>query len=181
MPKIIKIFTPYTWIFWGTVRRHDLLSHSGNPPIPGINQYLHPEIYFYTHPRTTACPTVLITEPLILSLWYVTDFTGSRIKVLPPLLISGISDISASYNQLSIARYYCSSLVVWSLDYTLRISRVLYFSYINYFVTFFDAVNVIENLSMVTLNSNSGQATTTFSNYTYKITLYDIYLLEWGN
>ena len=48
------------------------------------------------------------------------------------------------------------------------------------FVASFAVADVIANLSMVTINSNSGQAITTFSADTCKMTLYDIYLSERG-
>ena len=50
----------------------------------------------------------------------------------------------------------------------------------NVFVAYFNVVDKITILSMVTFNINSGQATTIFSADTWKMTLYDMYFLEWG-
>ena len=60
------------------------------------------------------------------------------------------------------------------------ISWVLYFSSIIFFVASFDVEDMIEKLSMVTININSGQDTATFSADTWKMTLYDPHLLEQG-
>ena len=48
------------------------------------------------------------------------------------------------------------------------------------FLSTFDWADVIENPFMVTININSGQSTTNFSDDTWEMTVYNIYFLERG-
>ena len=157
-----------------------------NPPPPEINQDWHPEIPFCPQPWATACPTVHRTDPPILYFQYVSEFTGSWMQYTPPLLVLSISNSSVPGNSLLTEREYCSSLDysktcgVWSLASLLRISWVLSLLYIIFVIAYFGAADTLENVPMVTTNSNSGQATVYFSANTCKMTLDDLDLSEWG-
>ena len=109
------------------------------------------------------------------------ECTGLWIQCPPSFFISIISNLSTPDKPLSIEMDYFSYLIFWSLASPLRIYGVLSLSSIKNIVSSFDAADVIENLSMVIINSNSGQATITFSADTWKMTLYYMYLLERGN
>ena len=70
----------------------------------------------------------------------------------------------------------CSLIYYFTFKDILGIIFVLY----HIFMESFDAEDTVENLSMVTININSGQSMATFSYDTCITTLCGIYLSEWG-
>ena len=125
------------------------LYRSGHTPIPERNQIWHSEISFCPWPWENNLPTVCRRDPLVLSLGYVSYWTGSWIQwPTPLLLISSISNSLMLDNPFSIVRYFCSSLAVWYLASHLSIFRVISSLYIIFFIASFDSEEAIVNMSV---------------------------------